>query len=82
MASYFDEHGCEPLGPGEQPNHSLHLARLLIDGGFRASFDTEYHRMFPDEPHKPPASKQAVQSLKRAPVEEADPTVGAPSHEG
>ncbi|KAL3214641.1 hypothetical protein MRX96_034805 [Rhipicephalus microplus] len=70
MASYFDEHDCEPLGPGEQPDHLLHLARLLIDGGFGASFDMEYERIFPDQPHKPPASKQAIQSLKREPVEE------------
>ncbi|KAH6944009.1 hypothetical protein HPB50_001165 [Hyalomma asiaticum] len=70
MASYFDEHNCEPLGPGEQPDHLLHLARLLIDGGFGAHFDMEYHRIFPDQPHKPPASKQALQSLKRAPLDE------------
>lgn len=27
MASYFDEHDCEPLADGEQPNHMLHMAR-------------------------------------------------------
>ena len=27
MASYYDEHDCEPLKEGEQPNHLLHLAR-------------------------------------------------------
>uniref|UniRef100_A0A0K8RGX0 Putative e3 ubiquitin-protein ligase n=1 Tax=Ixodes ricinus TaxID=34613 RepID=A0A0K8RGX0_IXORI len=70
MASYFDEHGCSPLAPGEQPDHMLHLARLLIDGGYGAHFDMEYHRIFPDEPHKPPASKAAIDSLKTAPIEE------------
>lgn len=29
MASYFDEHDCEPLGEGEQPNHLLHMARWV-----------------------------------------------------
>jgi hypothetical protein len=33
MASYFDEHSCEPLGQGEGPNHMMHIARLLIDTG-------------------------------------------------
>ncbi|XP_077542237.1 E3 ubiquitin-protein ligase RNF181-like isoform X1 [Haemaphysalis longicornis] len=72
MASYFDEHNCVPLGPGEEPNHALHLARLLIDTGLGATFDMEYHRIFPNESHKPPASKQAVQSLKRAPIDEPE----------
>ena len=27
MASYFDEHDCEPLEDGQQPNHLLHMAR-------------------------------------------------------
>lgn len=70
MASYFDEHDCAPLGPGEQPNHMLHMARLLIDGGYGAHFEMEYHRIFPDEPHRPPASKQAVESLKNATIGE------------
>ena len=30
MASYFDEHDCEPLANGEAPNHLLHLARFNI----------------------------------------------------
>lgn len=29
MASYFDEHDCEPLADGEQPNHMLHMARYV-----------------------------------------------------
>ena len=29
MASYFDEHDCEPLKEGEQPNHLLHMARYV-----------------------------------------------------
>lgn len=46
--------------------------RLLIDTGLGATFDMEYHRIFPNESHKPPASKQAVQSLKRAPIDEPE----------
>jgi hypothetical protein len=33
MASYFDEHDCQPLGQGEAPDHLMHFARLLIDTG-------------------------------------------------
>ena len=42
MASYFDEHNCEPLESGEQPNHVLHLARLLLDSGVGAEFELEF----------------------------------------
>ncbi|XP_014675977.1 PREDICTED: E3 ubiquitin-protein ligase RNF181-like [Priapulus caudatus] len=58
MASYFDEHDCEPLGPGEQPNHFLHLARLLLDSGVAALEG----QMF-GEKKAPPASKEAVEQL-------------------
>ncbi len=34
MASYFDEHDCEPLAAGQQPDHFMHMARLLIDTGY------------------------------------------------
>ena len=34
MASYFDEHDCEPLKSGEAPNHYLHFARFLLTGGY------------------------------------------------
>ena len=33
MTSYFDEHNCEELGPGQTPDHLMHFARLLIDTG-------------------------------------------------
>ena len=39
MASYFDEHNCEPLGEGETPNNQLMLARLLLDTGIADSMD-------------------------------------------
>lgn len=29
MASYFEEHNCEPLKEGETPDHLLHLARYV-----------------------------------------------------
>ncbi|XP_064458028.1 E3 ubiquitin-protein ligase RNF181-like [Ornithodoros turicata] len=72
MASYYDEHNCTPLRPGQEPDHMLHLARLLIDGGYGAHFDMEYHRLFPDAAHQPPASKQAVASLKSLPNDDHD----------
>ena len=33
MSNYFEEHDCRPLGQGEQPDHLMHIARLLIDTG-------------------------------------------------
>ena len=33
MASYFDEHNCEPLAAGQTPDHMMHIARLLVDTG-------------------------------------------------
>ncbi|CAH1795276.1 unnamed protein product [Owenia fusiformis] len=65
MACYFDEHDCEPLGEGQQPNHLLHLARLLIDSGVAAQ-DTEmdFESLFPGADGKPPpASKNVVENL-------------------
>ena len=32
-ANYFDEHNCEPLANGQEPNHTMHIARLLFDTG-------------------------------------------------
>lgn len=62
MASYYDEHDCRPLEDGEHPNHLLHLARLLIDGGYTADIDLQFDNIFTDG-HPPPASKQAVKDL-------------------
>jgi len=64
MASYFDEHDCEPLQNGERPNEALHLARLLLDSGIGAEWDFEYNRFFGGEGRAPPASKKAVQELE------------------
>ncbi|XP_059404341.1 E3 ubiquitin-protein ligase RNF181-like isoform X1 [Carassius carassius] len=63
MASYFDEHNCEPTNPEEQyrQNALLELARSLmqgldIDSG---SFDlSDWDQRLP-----PPAAKALVQSL-------------------
>ncbi|XP_060065357.1 E3 ubiquitin-protein ligase RNF181-like [Ylistrum balloti] len=63
MASYFDEHDCEPLKDGEQPNHMLHMARLLLDSGLAAEWDLEYGRIFGGDGKTPPASKKIVESL-------------------
>ncbi|WAQ97044.1 RN181-like protein [Mya arenaria] len=62
MASYFDEHDCEPLRDGEQPDHLLHMARLLLDSGLAAEWDLEYGRVFGDG-KVPPASKKVVEEL-------------------
>lgn len=63
MASYFDEHDCEPLKDGEQPDHLLHMARLLLDSGLAAEWDVEYDRVFGGERKIPPASKKIVDEL-------------------
>lgn len=56
MSDYFDEFNIAPLGPGETPNHMLHLARLLRDFGMNPY---EFNDELP-----PPASKAFVKSLQ------------------
>ncbi|UJR34342.1 hypothetical protein I4U23_021745 [Adineta vaga] len=65
MTSYFDEHNCEPLGSGEQPDHLLHLARLLLDSGLGAEFQLEFERIFGDVDGRkqPPAAKHIIENL-------------------
>ncbi|XP_064421619.1 E3 ubiquitin-protein ligase RNF181 isoform X2 [Latimeria chalumnae] len=64
MASYFDEHNCEPTNPEEQyrQNALLELARSLLNGmeidvGF-GNFSEWDSQSLP-----PPAAKKIVQSL-------------------
>lgn len=59
MASYFDEHDCTPLNNGEAPDHLLHLARLLQDGGFL----DEFQELFGQVNASPPASKEVIENL-------------------
>jgi len=42
MASYFDEHNCEPLSENETPNNQLFLARLLLDSGIANALGMTY----------------------------------------
>lgn len=56
MADYFDEMGWRPLGEGEQPDHLLHLARLLRD--YNMFEELGQPRQLP-----PPASKEIVEGL-------------------
>jgi len=60
MASYFEEHNCTPLKDGETPNDLLHIARLLLNGGYMGEFDS----LFADGRKPPPASKKVVQELE------------------
>jgi hypothetical protein len=61
MASYFDEHDCEPLGENERPNDLLQLARLLIDSGMASALNLDYDSISgrPSTGHSlpPPVSK-------------------------
>ena len=67
MASYYDEHNCQELRDGEQPNHSLHLARLLLDSGLAVDLDLEFGRVFGREDERPPpASKDFIANLPDA----------------
>lgn len=59
MASYFDEHDCEPLAEGQTPNHFLHLARMLQEGGYMEEFE----ELFGQIQSSPPASKECVANL-------------------
>lgn len=61
MASYFEEHDCEPLAEGQSPDHLLHFARLLIDSGNWNQ--TEFSALFADRA-PPPTSKKFMADLK------------------
>ena len=61
MASYFDEHDCEPLQEGQTPDHFLHFARLLVDSGNWN--DSAFSAMF-QERTPPPTSKKFMNDLK------------------
>ncbi|XP_041364685.1 E3 ubiquitin-protein ligase RNF181-like [Gigantopelta aegis] len=74
MASYYDEHDCEPLANGETPNHLLHLARLLLDTGAAMEWNVEYDRIFGGTRKVPPASKKFVDEL---PTKLISPTIAA-----
>ena len=66
MASYFEEHNCNELENGEEPNHLLDWARLLIDSGHGAAFELEYEQIFGhiDGRKQPPAAKHFIENLK------------------
>lgn len=65
MASYFDDHNCNPTsgssGPSPQDNW-LALARLLLDTGLAVDMDMDYTSIF-GLPKLPGASKQFITSL-------------------
>jgi len=67
MASYFDEHDCEPLRDGQGPDHFLHFARLLVDSG--AWNQSEFAGMFSNR-IPPPTSKKFINDLKEHLVRE------------
>jgi hypothetical protein len=64
MASYFDEHDCEPLGENERPNNDLLLARLLLDSGIADALGLDFESLMGLNPTSsgsqlpPPTSKE------------------------
>lgn len=69
MASYFDEHNCEPLGDGQTPDGFLHFARLLVDSG--AWNEAEFSSLFSHQT-PPPTSKKFLSDLKDHLVREGE----------
>ncbi|XP_041486057.1 E3 ubiquitin-protein ligase RNF181-like [Lytechinus variegatus] len=68
MASYFDEHGCEPTGEtGPELNTLLRWARILIND-VRQYAEREGLELPPDIRKAPPASKECVANLKETRV--------------
>lgn len=65
MASYYDEHNCPELAAGEEPDHWLHLARLLLDSGLAVDLEMEFSRIFGDD-EMPGAGKSFIDSLPEA----------------
>lgn len=65
MASYFDEHDCEPLGENERPNGQLMLARLLLDSGIANALNLDFNSLSADHNvHNlpPKASKEWIKN--------------------
>ena len=58
MASYFEEMGWTPLEDGQEPDHMLHMARLLRDFNM-------FEEMGITQKLPPPASKQVVADLPK-----------------
>ncbi|KAK1154101.1 E3 ubiquitin-protein ligase RNF181 [Acipenser oxyrinchus oxyrinchus] len=76
MASYFDEHDCEPTNPDEQyrQNALLELARSLMQGvdiDLGPDDFSEWDQRLP-----PPAAKEIVQNLPRAVITPAQADKG------
>ncbi|XP_069622750.1 E3 ubiquitin-protein ligase RNF181 [Ranitomeya imitator] len=68
MASYFDEHNCEPTVPEEQyrQNALLELARSLLSGmdiDLGGLAETDWDHRLP-----PPAAKKVVENLPKVTV--------------
>ncbi|KAK3884351.1 hypothetical protein Pcinc_011362 [Petrolisthes cinctipes] len=70
MASYFDEHNCQPLATGQTPDHFLHIARLLLHGGYWQDLQMEFSQLFGfGEKPPPPASQEFVDNLSSVTME-------------
>lgn len=71
MASYFDEHSCNPLRTGEVPDHFLHFARLILHGGYWQDMQLEFSQLFGFGDKPPPAtSKEFMNNLETLPITE------------
>ncbi|KAI8521603.1 PREDICTED: E3 ubiquitin-protein ligase RNF181-like [Branchiostoma belcheri] len=80
MASYFDEHDCEPTTESSTPfsqanNLLLQLARMLLEQG--PDFEMDLTSLTPGERQAPPASKAAVESLKAVQITPSQAAKGA-----
>ncbi|CAK1544022.1 unnamed protein product [Leptosia nina] len=67
MTDYFQEMGWRELQDGEQPDHFLHLARLLMDYNI---YDDNFTGEWPRLP--PPASKEIVNKLPDISIDTTD----------
>ncbi|KAM8974718.1 E3 ubiquitin-protein ligase RNF181 [Pelodytes ibericus] len=80
MASYFEEHNCEPTVPEEQyhQNALLELARNLLNGMDIDLGDADFSEW--DHRLPPPASKKVVRCLPKVTItpEQADAAVKCP----
>ncbi|KAG7167238.1 E3 ubiquitin-protein ligase RNF181-like isoform X2 [Homarus americanus] len=69
MSSYFDEHDCQPLRAGQLPDHFLHMARLLLHGGYWQDMQVEFTQLFGfGERPPPPTSKEFIDQLTTSTV--------------
>jgi len=72
MASYFDDHNCEPLAMGQTPDHHLQFMRYVATAGAWDELGLRYEDLY-GETLPPPTSARVLEELPCREVAEGEP---------